>query len=313
MGKYFLEEIHASYPRAHCVLVVASNGRMIRDLLKAYPWISVREVNRTKPLEVAKLFVELWGSDATLTQYSGRGTFSLFSKLFARFVTKFERFAGFTDPFWGNRFLFDHLIPLDFSRSFLIHEQHALKALGIPLTVKALSFVCEESDILKKLQLTPRAYTILHLFAGTEGRGFSEEKKKKIVLSLSTNSPTILVTGGAGDRKAAEEACRGTNARVIAGETSVQELAYLIKHAQGVVSIDTGVAHMAAQMRVPLVVMRTCVARNWWMPEQYPEANLVVLECDGVCKGGHIAERERNCVNAIPESAVVDATRRLLF
>jgi len=312
MGKYFLEQIHAQYPEAECSIIVASRVDMIRDLLAAYPWLVVHEASRRNLRGLWETVRAVWGSDATVTQYSGRGQFSTLSKLFARLVTRRGRLAGFSDPWPWNKYLYDHLLPLNLREAFLTHEQAAFKALDVPISSPRMSLqYVPDATVYERFNLPRGSYVILHLFAGTGGRGFTREKRAEYVREMSAvfgGAYTVVLTGSSADRSLAVGAAEGLPARVIAGETSVQELANLIVGSAAVVSVDTGVAHMAAQLGASLVVVRTCLAYNWWMKEQY-DGSLAVLSRDDICTGGHKAEKADNCLNHIVVKDVVEATR----
>jgi len=312
MGKYFLEQIHVRYPEAECSIIVASRADMIRDLLAAYPWLIVREASRRNLRGLWQTLRAMWRCDATLTQYSGRGQFSTMTKLFARLITRRGGLVGFTDPWKGNAHLYDHLIPLDLKKAFLAHEQNALAALGVPLSSPTLALQClPDPTVHERFGLSRGSYIILHLFAGTGGRGLTREKRSEYVREVAAafeGSYTIVLSGSASDRPLAVAAGEGLPVRVLAGETSVQELANLIIGSAAVISVDTGVAHMAAQLGAPLVVMRSCIAYNWWLKEQYG-GSVTVLDRDDLCRDGHIAHKASNCLNHIEAGEVLAAVR----
>ncbi len=317
MGKYLLEHMHATAPQGQYTLIVASRAGMIRDLLIAYPWITVRSASRADVKGLLSAVGATWGSDATVTQYSGRGTFSMHSKLFARLVTKPGRLVGFADPWNGNRLLFDHLLPFDSKKALILHEHAALAALSIPIaptlarpTLKYLS----DPTVHERLDLPRGSYIILHLFAGTNGRGFTPERRAAIISAVHSafgNEYTVVLTGSAADAPYAQESAETIPVRIIAGKTSVQELANLIAGSRCVISIDTGVAHMAAQTGTPLVVARACFASNWWVKEQY-DGPVTVLSNDVICKGKHVADKADNCLNTIADQEFVAAARARL-
>jgi len=80
---------------------------------------------------------------------------------------------------------------------------------------------------------------------------------------------TVLVTGGAADRArsaALVAACGGQPVESIAGEWSLKELAAIVRHAEAVVSVNTGVMHLAAILDVPLVALHGPTSRLRWGP-----------------------------------------------
>lgn len=312
MGKYLLEQIHAEYPNGYFAIVVASRAGMIRDLLTAYPWIHVIEASRRSPSAILQAFQTLWGSDATETQCTGRGQFSTTSKLFARLVTKKGRLVGYQDPWKWNRFLYDTVLPYDHQKALRLHEQSAVQALGVSISLpEATLKYSSDAGVHERFSLPKKSYVILHLFAGTGGRGFTRERRIELVREMQQqfgSKYTIVLTGGSSDEVYANEVAGGYPVRVLAGKTTVQELANLIVGSIGVVSIDTGVAHMTAQLGVPLVVTRSCFAYNWWAPEQY-QGPLTVLSADSVCASGHIPDKDDNCLNSVPVAEIMQAAR----
>ncbi|TSC68603.1 MAG: hypothetical protein G01um101456_563, partial [Parcubacteria group bacterium Gr01-1014_56] len=159
MGKYLLENIHAQFPDAHCSILVAGKAAMIRDLLLAYPWIEIIEANKSQPLSIITAFRKLFISDATVTQYSGRGQFATASKLFAWAITRKGRLVGFSDAWPLNRFVFDHLIPFSMRRAMRLHECDALEALGIEVSIKDITLIAKEgSPVLERLHLKEKEY-----------------------------------------------------------------------------------------------------------------------------------------------------------
>lgn len=68
---------------------------------------------------------------------------------------------------------------------------------------------------------------------------------------------SLVVTGGPEDMEQAEKMVRGLDPapRLLAGRTSVRELAAVIRSLDLLVSVDSGPAHMAAALGTPLVVL----------------------------------------------------------
>lgn len=313
MGKYLLEQVHHSYPEAICTIIVASRVGMIRDLLAAYPWLSVQSANRKSFVDLFRAFRKVSPSDFTVTQYTGRGQFSTPSKLFARLITRRNGLIGFGDPWRWNTSVYDHVIPFNSKKALIEHEQLALNAAGIPVTFpKPVLAYTAIPEVHGRLDLPKNSYMLVHLFAGTNGRGFTYEKRQSLVRAVCEEFGqryVIVLTGSKDDAPFAKESAIGTNARVIAGQTSVQELANIIAGSAGVLSIDTGVAHMAAQLGKALVVVRACFAYNWWMPAQY-EGPITVLAHDSVCEEvGHVHDKASNCLNSVTTEEVLGALR----
>lgn len=317
MGKYLLENIHVAYPQAECSMLVAGKSAMIRDLLAAYPWIRVVEANTKAPGTIFTALTKFFPSDATVTQYSGRGSFSAASKIFGRLVTRFGCFVGFTDAWSLNRFVFDHLLPFSMRRAMRLHECDALRALGVPVSLPEITLVpIEGNEVLQKLGLARDSYIVLNLFSGSRARGLALKHQQEIARSLQTGwgtSKKIILTGGPGDEDLMRHIGETVPGLIIAPKLSMQDLITLVAESAAVVSLDTGVAHMAAQTGAPLVVLRTCWGYNWWIKEQYPRSGIVVLAHDELCSERHtVAGDVPGCLAAISSKEVVTALNSLL-
>lgn len=305
MGKYLLENIHAEFPQARLGIVVASRAGMIRELFAAYSWLEVIEANRRHSVSLFSLWKKFHESDLVVTQYAGKqgGSFSLASKLAARVLARRGGLVGFTDASWWNRMLYDRLVPIRSDIAVAEHDRAALHAAGLPVSLPfpTLAYLRDDA-VLKKFHLETRKFIVVHLFAGNASRGLRPDKKRELLAALARklSGVRLVISGGATDREESTRITEHIPATVIAGEATLQELMNLIAESRGVVSVDTGVAHIAAQLRKPLVVLRTCVGRQWWFPGQYGgDAPITVFSCDEKCAAGHMNRDYPACVNAI--------------
>ena len=306
MGKYLLENIHAEYPSARLGIVVANRGAMIRDLFAAYPWLDVIEANRRDTRALWTLWKNFRGSDFVVTQYAGKkgGRFGLVSKLAARLLAKRGSLVGFTDVSKWNGLLYDHLVPVRSDIAVAEHDRATLRVAGIPVALPfpTLAFVRDDS-VLAKFNLEAEKYIIVHLFAGNRSRGLSPDKKRELLVALAEELPGVhlVISGGAVDREEALSLAEGIpSATSIAGEATLQELMKLISQSRSVVSVDTGVAHITAQLGKPLVVMSTCLGRNWWFPDQYgARASIAAFSRSDLCAAGHVYKEYPDCMGEI--------------
>lgn len=313
MGKYLLENIHAAYPEAQCSLVVGSRASMLQDLFTAYPWLTVREANRYRLGSLLRLVRGCSGANATVTQYAGKGgAFSLLSKLMARLLTKRGGLVGFRDSFFANNYIFDHVLPYDKEKAIRLHECDALAALTVPLALPVPTMRYQPTaDLLETHALVQGKYIVLHMFSGSERRSMSPSQKRCLVTELVQSIPEgmeLVLTGGPGDMAAASDLVEGTSARSLAGVLTLQQLMQVIDGAHAIVALDTGAAHLAAQLRKPLIVMHSCHGRSWWLPEQYgKDADIRVLTDRTQCEHGHIEREHPPCLENIAPKVVTEA------
>jgi len=316
MGKYLLENIHDAFPDARCGIVVASRGAMIRDLLAAYPWIEIVEVNIRQPLSFIRLMRRFWHSDAVTTQYSGN-SFSLPSKFAARLLARRGALVGFVDKSPWNRFLYDRLLPLaaNRSRSPRLLEHDVLAALGIQIAFEYPTLARTlRPEVLRRLQLETRQYILVHLFSGSDKRGFSPERRRVLINTLAQSLSTeteIILTGTSSETEAALYAAKGTRAKVATEKTTLQEMMCLIEQSGGVVAVDTGIAHIAAQLSAPLAVLSTCLGLVWWLPEQYGPRTPHIFSIRAHRPDEHVFDDFPSCINDIDMAEVARAAALL--
>ncbi|HEY4501200.1 MAG TPA: glycosyltransferase family 9 protein [Candidatus Paceibacterota bacterium] len=311
MGKYLLENIHAQFPNARLGIVVASRGAMIRDLFATYPWLEVIEANRRSPRSLFYLWRNFRNSDLVMTQYAGKlgGRFGLASKLAARVLAKYRGLIGFTDASALNRMLYDTLLSHALSDAPATLEREVLRALGVTIACEHPTMQCLPiPSATEKFGLVSGRYIVVHLFAGNTSRGLHPDKKRELLATLAKKLPDtrLVVSGGATDREEAQAIVKGLSATVIAGEATLQEMMNLISESRGVVSVDTGIAHITAQLGKPLVVLATCLGLHWWGENQYGAAATITLfTCSNLCKAGHVYKEYPDCMNNIDVEEVV--------
>lgn len=316
LGKYFLENIHAQYPDAKYYLLVPKRGEMIKDLLRAYPWITVLEVNRKKPLSILKAIWLLWGTDVTLTQGVSQGSFPLVSKIFARLVTKKTGLLGYEDTSKFNRLLYDILLKTDNTQSIISNDRNALRAIGVdPSISKLLYQIIEDRSVLDKFVLQENKYIVLHLFAGGLARSLTPERRKEItkaILSYAKDTYKVVLTGGFQEQNEIVRLTELYGGVPAAGNTSVQELANLIKFSAKVVSLDTGAAHMASGLNKRVIVLRCYQTAHWWMPDQYTEKVTVLTGEKGPDETDIRSKQYPQSLNSIPEERIIAELNRVI-
>jgi heptosyltransferase I len=129
----------------------------------------------------------------------------------------------------------------------------------------------------------------------------------------------ILVSGSANDVDRSVALVRRMNsarreARSIAGEYSLVELADVLSASDVVVSVNTGVMHLAALLGAPTVSLEGPVALHRWRPIG-PHVRSVVSEFAGsgyLSLGFEYAHHRLDCMDGVDVSGVVAAVDELL-
>jgi Glycosyltransferase family 9 (heptosyltransferase) len=111
--------------------------------------------------------------------------------------------------------------------------------------------------------------TVVHAGAGSTSRRWPADRFAAVVAAERVRGRRVVLTGGPGDEARceyiAQRACLPDEC-VLAGRTSVLELAAVVAGAARVVSGDTGVAHLATAFRRPSVVLFGPVSPREWGP-----------------------------------------------
>lgn len=113
--------------------------------------------------------------------------------------------------------------------------------------------------------------TVIHPGAGAPARRWPPAKWEALARRLQAGGHTVVVTGGPTEAGLAHTIARNAGIpddRVLAGDTSVRELADVIASAGCLVVSDTGPAHLASAYGTPSVVMFGPTAPSEWGPPE---------------------------------------------
>lgn len=110
---------------------------------------------------------------------------------------------------------------------------------------------------------------VVHPGAAHPARQWRPERFASVARALRGEGLPVVVTGSDAERPlaaAVAQAAGLTGDAVLAGRTTVPQLASLVAAAALVVSGDTGVAHLATAYRTPSVVLFGPTPPQWWGP-----------------------------------------------
>jgi ADP-heptose:LPS heptosyltransferase len=128
----------------------------------------------------------------------------------------------------------------------------------------------------------PSSYVAVHPGASVPARAPSPERMRELVLALAAAGRTTVVTG-APDERGLTSAVAGEEAIDLGGATDLAGLADVLAGADAVVVGNTGPAHLAAAVRVPVVsLFAPTVPAARWRPYGVPQ---VLLHRDVPCAG----------------------------
>jgi ADP-heptose:LPS heptosyltransferase len=147
------------------------------------------------------------------------------------------------------------------------HESHR----WCRLVEDALGAACDPDDRRLPLPRSPAPVAdaiVLHVGAASGARRWPPDRFASVAAALSRRSRVVL-TGSADERRVAEQVAAAAGlpgSAVLAGRTSLDELAAVVAAARLVVCGDTGVAHLASAYVRPSVLLFGPVPPAWWGP-----------------------------------------------
>jgi ADP-heptose:LPS heptosyltransferase len=190
---------------------------------------------------------------------------------------------------------------------------YLLKIIGIPVKFSSPEIYFNKQDInfvdnlLKDLGYNKNNSLVLHPYAGSKAKAWSEEKFKLLIADLKLNKWDIFIVGTTIDTP--------SYAKVIdlRGRLNLAQLAYFIKSIGFFIGLDSGPANIAAALNVRTLVIcsGTNIAEYW-----IPTSNNVKLIYKEVkcrpCEQTTCPKEKHYCMEAITVEEVMDVVDRLL-
>jgi ADP-heptose:LPS heptosyltransferase len=165
-------------------------------------------------------------------------------------------------------------------------------------------------------------YAVCHLWPGGSGSKLKQwptERWVRLIEEFAAWGMEVVVTGSPSDRVRNEQmiACLGLEGRRFvknAAGMSLDRTAEVLAHSRVVVSVNTGVMHMAAALGVPLVALHGPTSSKRWGP--ISDMAIVVDSpapgCGYLNLGWEYPPKPPQCMECIRYETVRDACRELL-
>jgi heptosyltransferase-3 len=230
------------------------------------------------------------------------------------------RFAiGFRTPRQWRHFAYDAVATHSDQR----HELENFRALVALLGVKSEGMPCVRRSP-ARFELSGAAqWIVLHPWpAGyrSELREWAEERWIAVADAVREWGYGVVITGGPSDRDRAENLAeamgrRGNHVACAAGQASLSETVHLVERAAAVVSVNTGLMHIAAALDRPLVALHGPTNPGRWGPVS---KNAVVIGpgpergCGYLNLGHEYPARPPDCMECIAANEVLAALARCL-
>ncbi|MCW5935638.1 MAG: glycosyltransferase family 9 protein [Fimbriimonadia bacterium] len=159
---------------------------------------------------------------------------------------------------------------------------------------------------------------VLHLGVGGANRAWELERFAETARILSQQLPELafVLTGSASDAERARNALplfpEGTLNRM--GQTDLEEMAQTLKAADLLISVDTGVVHLAAALQTPCVTLhpkREYPPERWHAWQSPYKAVCPTRYCPS-CTAMRCAQTESDCVETILPEQVAQSALALI-
>ncbi len=172
--------------------------------------------------------------------------------------TKGEKagFDGNSIQEWGTHFFYDKKIASSKKMHAVFRlRQLFAKSLEYPLPTTPPDYGIDTNKLTPPLLSLPSSYLIFVPIASYASKLWSNESWSNLIrLTVNAGKHVLLPWGNETERKRAESLAVYPNVTVLP-RLSLREIGYLILHAEGVVSVDTGLSHMAAALDTPCITL----------------------------------------------------------
>lgn len=170
--------------------------------------------------------------------------------------------------------------------------------------------------------LSTANYAVFHLWPGGRRKKLKQwpdEKWLELVEEIASREMEVVLSGAPADRDGNDAIidrvppCARCFVRNAAG-LSLQETAAILAYARLVVSVDTGVMHMAAALGAPLVALHGPTSSRRWGPisDRAIAVDSPLDGCGYLNLGWEHSSRPLACMECIPYEAVRDACRSVI-
>lgn len=307
-----LRALREAYPKAKLEVLVSEEAVPI---LKNIPWID-----------------KVWGYPRKKNQGTKKDAFSIIKALrkekfnlsvdfvgndrgaWMSLVIGAKIRLGPTAPrgFWGRKYCYTLRVP---EASNDMHEIDRLIQLLSPIGIKAPTSV--EPELYSTPQLStfvqkylPSKAILCHLSASVQSKEWSIQKWVDFYNICPELQTRFLFTSGPSERERAllkHLSKEIPNVPIIAEILNLEEFMALIDHADAVVCADTFIAHAAAGLKTPLVVIFGPTIPKLWDPK----GNSIIVETDS-CQCRHFFYKCTNDVHCLSELSANKVKEKLM-
>lgn len=226
--------------------------------------------------------------------------------------------AGFRSPGQHRHYAFDAAV----DHSDAVHEVENYRRLAVLLGIESRSLPrLRAPNAVPPERMPPSPYAVFHLWptgVRSELKEWPWERWRELAGELDSRGVTVVLTGSAADAARTREfigSCGDLAPRLVdaAGKYDLAQVVDLLSGSRCVVSVNTGVMHLAAASGAPTVGLNGPTSERRWGPlgERAVSVNSSVDGCGYLHFGWEYRGRREDCMLGIPVDGVLDAVLRL--
>ncbi len=243
------------------------------------------------------------------------GQWARISAIYARMIPARQR-IGFASPDQHRHFAFDTPIKHRSNQ----HEIENFRDLFVMLNEKGNNIPSIDIPIPSKFPDQP--YVVFHMIPSGKNahmKEWAKERWKLLAEYCVQKGLTVLYSGSSADSFRTEAQAKIADnplIKSIAGKTTLPELAFILQNAQIVVSVNTGIMHLAAATGARLIALNGPTSSKRWGPVAAPEST-ISLNANSPCApclhlGFEYGCNENKCMESIQVKRVIEAMKILL-
>jgi len=305
-----VRDLVAARPDARVILFAGSDNADAARLLApeaevievpmSRPWLAVRRL-RAARLDVLLDLGQWTRVEALCSAMSGAGYT-----------------VGFATAGQRRAFCYDEVVP----HANDVHELENFRRIVARLGVDSHSLPALAQSLVRGSSPAPEPFVVFHLWPG----GFRSELKewpaacwRELAVRLAREGYAIVLTGSSADAARTDafvRSCRSvqTSMLSLAGRSSLAQVAAAFLHCSCVVSVNTGIMHLAAAAGVPTVALNGPTNDVRWGPigPRTLSVNSPLEGCGYLNLGFEYEAGRTDCMDAITPERVADAVLRLV-
>lgn len=301
-----IKDFKESYPVAHLTFFTAASNHEMAHLLPGVDRIIKLPVNR--PCECLKAIRKSGSYDVWIDF----GPWPRLNALFSFFSDSRTR-IGFRTKGQARHYVYD--IPVE--HSSVSHELANYRNLLAPLKINGANLPRLDLEVYERCA----DRVTIHMFPGgykSYLKEWPEENWLQLIGVLVKGGYDVYLTGAKADAKRAADLatsaeCDG-RVHVVAGKLDLRQTAELLKSSSLVISVNTGIMHLASALGCNLIALHGPTSVKRWGPLN---RNSISLQSASGCSpclnlGFEYKCNVNTCMENIPLSATVDAVRKFL-